>query len=454
MSTVQYRSKMSSSDAIIWNIERDPQLRSTVMAVWVLDCEPTTERMQVNTDRMIAAIPRLRQRVDDRPAQPAWVAVDHVDLAHHAVEIDLGGSADLEDALRFAETWVVEPFDRERPQWRLGLLRGLRGGRAAIVIKVHHAIADGMGMVLMLGAFTDLERDPAPAPPAAPVEPADEGPGREVFTPAHRVVVKAGRALRDLVRGPIDALRRAVRSIASSARLVWPHRRPHSTLMTERSSRRAMEVRTIDLDELKAVSRRTGTTLNDAFVGVLTAAVGRYHAEAGVACPRLRVHIPVNSRTERTADLAGNDFVPARISLAIDRSATTDDHLRAVGEQLAGLRAEPSLHHINTVSALVQRLGRPISRWIIGGMMKGVDVLASNVPGPPFPLYIAGAKIVDFWPFGPPAGAALNVTMFSYDGTARFAFTIDTAAVTDHHRLMACFDAAVADAVDRTLVDA
>ena len=170
-----------------------------------------------------------------------------------------------------------------------------------------------------------------------------------------------------------------------------------------------------------------------------------YHEEMGVACPRLRVHMPVDIRSGRTANLAGNQFVPARVSLDV-RAAPGHTRRAHIAMQLDTLRQEPALGHINTVSAAIQRLGKPISRWIIGGMMKGVDVLASNVPGPDFPLFLAGSKIEEFYAFGPPAGASLNATLFSYDGVVSIALTIDAAAITDQTRFGCCLDQVIAEA--------
>jgi len=76
--------------------------------------------------------------------------------------------------------------------------------------------------------------------------------------------------------------------------------------------------------------------------------------------------------------------------------------------------------------------------------MKGVDVLASNVPGPQCPLYVSGVRIEEFYAFGPPAGAAVNVTLFSFDGAASLGVTIDDAAVAEAHGFMACLDEALA----------
>ena len=239
-------------------------------------------------------------------------------------------------------------------------------------------------------------------------------------------------------------LRRGVRTLASSVRLVMPNRRPCSPMMTGRSAEIRLDTRTLPLDEVKQAGRADGGSINDVFVTIATDAVRRYHHEHGHGCDRLRVHMPVNARTARTAGLAGNQFVPARVVLRFDEGHTT---LAAVRSQLERLRDEPALHHITKVSAAVQRLGRPISRWIIGGMMLGVDVLASNVPGPPFPLYLAGAKIDRFVAFGPPAGAALNITAFSYDGDLHLGVTTDAEGVTDRAVFLECLDAAIDDVV-------
>jgi WS/DGAT/MGAT family acyltransferase len=454
MADVQYRSMMSSSDAIIWNIERDPQLQSTVMSVWLLDSVPTAERMAANVTRMVDAIPRLRQvAVDGRP-RPSWAEVDHLDLeVHHSVE-SLPAGSDFDDVLACAQEWVREPFDRSRPLWRLGILTGLPDGKAAAVIKVHHAIADGMGMVRMLAAFTDLEANPPSRPAATSVRPEDDEV-RHAFTPARRAVFKLRRGTRTFVRNPVGAIVDTGRTLVSASKLVMPHRTPLSPLMTARSGRLCMETRTVPLPAFKAFAKANAATLNDTFVAVVADALDRYHARHGASCERLRVHMPVDIRNSRTTALAGNQFVPARVSLDLGGHGLRA-RLASVRVQLAELREEPALHHINTVSAAIQRLGKPISRWIIGGMMKGIDVLASNVPGPPCPLYLAGARIEEFYAFGPPAGAALNITLFSYDGSVNLGITTDEAALTERQQFLECLDESLAEVegtVDRHVDD-
>ena len=432
MSRITYDETMSSSDALIWHIEQDPQLRSTVMSVWFLQRPPSPERMHGTVERMVSQLPRLRQRVvDDRP-RPRWVAADRFDADAHYRYEDLGGDADRDDVMSRAQEWVREPFDRSRPLWQLGIFSGLADGRGALVLKLHHAIADGVGLMLMLAALADLEPNPRHRLALADV----------VTVPAP--ITRAPRHLTNLVLHPVATVRNAVRSAVSIIKLVMPNRKPMSTLMTGRSTELCLDTKALPLDTLRCAGKQAGGSLNDAFIGLVLDTLDRYHERSGVACDQVRIHMPINIRDATTADRAGNQFVPARIVMSVGDD-TTEGRLQRVSKHLAAVRQEPALRWVNSVSAAIQRLGVPISRRVIGGMMKGVDVLASNVAGPPCPLYLAGEQVQEFYAFGPPAGAALNITLFSYDNTVHLGITTVAAAVDSRHLFMRCLDEAIVE---------
>lgn len=431
MSRITYDETMSSSDALIWHIERDPLLRSTVMSIWFLQRPPEPERMRATVERMVAQIPRLRQRVVDG-RRPKWAEADEFEISDHYFYGDLGGDAQASDVINHAQNWVREPFDRERPLWQLGIFTGLADGRGALVLKLHHAIADGVGLMLMLAALADLE--PNPRHRAALVD--------VVTAPAP--IVKARRHFGDVVRHPVKSLRSAARSIVSIARLVMPNRKPLSSLMTGRSAQLCLDTKTLPFETLRNAGKQADASLNDAFISLVLDALDRYHKRHGDACARIRIHMPINIRDATNADHAGNQFVPARIVMNVGAN-DVEGRLRRVSTHLAAVRQEPALRWVNTVSAAIQRLGVPISRRIIGGMMKGVDVLASNVAGPPCPLYLAGELVQEFYAFGPPAGAALNITLFSYDNTVHLGVTSVVGALHSRRDFMMCLDEAIAD---------
>lgn len=426
-------------------------MRSTITAVWELDRVPTPERMADSLRRMVEAIPRLRQRVvPDRP-RPRWDDVD-VDLTKHYVRTDLGGVATIADVNGFAQDWLRQPFDRALPQWGLALVSGLAGDRAAIVIKVHHAIADGIGLVLMLAAFTDLE--PNPERPLEPPSNVVELPvERPVYSPWQRRWFKTKRGTQSFVTSPRRHLTSGIAVASSAMRLIWPSRTPLSPVMVGRSGRFCLDTRTVPFRQFKNAGRDLSGSLNDTFVTAVVDAIDRYHLELGqqsgsrTRLGRLRVHMPVDVRVGRTATVAGNQFVPARVTIDVPHGRPAH-RVSSVRVQLTRLQDEPALTHINTVGAMVLRLGKRSAQWVLGGMMQGVDVLASNVPGPNFPLYVAGAKIEQFHAFGPPAGAAINVTLFSYDGNVNLGITTDDAAVTDRALFLRCIDQALASILD------
>jgi diacylglycerol O-acyltransferase len=431
MSRITYDETMSSSDALIWHIERDPLLRSTVMSVWFLQRPPSQERMRATVERMVGQLPRLRQRVVDG-RRPKWIDAAKFEISDHYFYGDLGGDADTHDVLNHAQSWVREPFDRSRPLWQLGVFTGLADGRGALVLKLHHAIADGVGLMLMLAALADLEPNPRHRPALADVVSAP--------TP----VVKTRRHIVAIVRHPVKSLSSAARSVVSIARLVMPTRKPLSPLMTGRSAQLCLDTKALPFETLRNAGKQAGASLNDAFISLVLDTLDRYHKRHGGDCDRVRIHMPINIRDAATADRAGNQFVPARIVMHVGDN-DTEGRLRRVSKHLAAVRQEPALRWVNSVSAAIQRLGVPISRRIIGGMMKGVDVLASNVAGPPCPLYLAGEHVEEFYAFGPPAGAALNITLFSYDNTVHLGVTSVVGAVDSRRDLLACLDEAIAD---------
>jgi hypothetical protein len=286
--------------------------------------------------------------------------------------------------------------------------------------------------MLMLAAMADLEPNPRHRLALADV----------VIPPAP--VTREPKHLSTFLRHPVASTRSALRSAVSIVKLVTPNHTPLSTLMSERSSDLCLDTASLPFDTLRCAGKQAGGSVNDAFIGLVLDALGRYHERHGSDCDKIRIHMPINIRDAATADHAGNQFVPARIVMNVGDD-DAEGRLRRVSKHLAAVRQEPALRWVNSVSAAIQRFGVPISRRIIGGMMKGVDVLASNVAGPPCPLYLAGEHVEEFYAFGPPAGAALNVTLFSYDKTVHLGVTTVAAAVTSRRQFMSCLDEAIAE---------
>ena len=156
--------------------------------------------------------------------------------------------------------------------------------------------------------------------------------------------------------------------------------------------------------------------------------------------------MPISVRGGEAANNFDNQFVPARMVLPLSETDPAE-RIEEVKELLRTMRAEPALPHVNDISGVISRFGPAAAVSILGAMLKGVDITTSNVPGPPFPVFMAGARIEEFYAFGPLAGAAVNITLFSYDGTVHLGVNADRAAVTDHELFTRCLRAALDDTV-------
>ncbi|MGI9645308.1 MAG: wax ester/triacylglycerol synthase domain-containing protein [Ilumatobacteraceae bacterium] len=455
----EYDDWMSATDAIAWHVERDPVLRSTITTVWFLDRRPDDARFRAGIDRAVARIPRLRQRVVEDPlgvTTPRWVEVDDFEVDRHVHVEELDHTPAEAQVMAFAGPMHSRPFDKDQPLWELHLLHGPDDGPAAMVVKLHHAIADGLGLVNMVTELVQLDRDGAPTAVAGHVrEPAPDQATALADAVAHRARSDAGltartgmMALRNLSRmtvDPIGEIRRNAATATSIARTLKPATTPMSALMSKRSLEFALSTTSRELAGVRTAAKAAGGTINDVFVAAVIGAVQRYHDRHGTSLEQLRLSMPISVRAAGD-ETAGNQFVPARFLVPAD-IADPEERIRTLGRQLIAERAEPALGVVGEIAEVVQRLGPQAATALLGGMMKAADLTTSNVPGIDVPLYLAGARIDRMVPCGPCAGTAVNVTLLSYDGRATLGITADRAAIPDTAEFTACLD----DSLDEIL---
>ncbi|HET9443033.1 MAG TPA: wax ester/triacylglycerol synthase domain-containing protein [Acidimicrobiales bacterium] len=440
---------MNGSDAVLWTIEADPVLRSTILFVLVFDRPPDRRRLVERLELATRALPRLRQRVVVTPVPgvtPRWVTEPEVDLAYHLRFARAPGQGTMRDLLDLARPMVMQGFDRARPPWEFTVVEGLEHGRAGLIQKVHHSVTDGVAGIRLALALLDLEADPA-APPEAPDRPPPPdrtGPldlvaeavayqGRRNVATARGAVAGLAAAARD----PLGAVHRAAGLALSAGRILLPAPTPLSPVMRGRSIAVRLDTITVPLPELKAAAHQVGGTLNDAFMAAMAGGLGRYHRAKGLPVDRLRVAMPVNVRAGAAQGEAGNRFVPARFELPV-AIADPRERMAAVRDLVARVRAEPVLPVSEAVARLLYRLPHAATVAVFADMLKGVDMLASNVAGASFPVYLAGARALSSIAFGPMTGAASNVTLLSYVGDVSLGISTDPAAVDDPELFVAC----------------
>jgi diacylglycerol O-acyltransferase len=208
-------------------------------------------------------------------------------------------------------------------------------------------------------------------------------------------------------------------------------------VMTSRSLSQRFHTLTVPLTDAKLAARSAGGRLNDAFVAGVAGGFRRYHDHHGAEAASLRMSMPISIRTEATENQAGNQFSPARFAVPLTvRDAV--HRMKVVSDLVARARHEPALALTSPLAGALNQLPKELTTALFGSMLKGVDFVTSNVPGAPFPVYLAGARIQSQFAFGPMTGAAVNVTLLSYVDELNIGFNIDPAAVPDTDVLMRC----------------
>ncbi|WP_072813376.1 wax ester/triacylglycerol synthase domain-containing protein [Rhodococcus zopfii] len=458
MSTAARR--MAQTDFLTWSMEQDPALRSTIVAVITLDSSPDWDRIVEMMDRGTRDIPHFRHRVVSVPlglGAPRWVADPDFDLSWHLRHVALPSPGTFDDVLELARIAAMTAFDRARPLWEFTVIDGIADGRAALMLKVHHALTDGLGGMQMTAHIVDFTREGTPRPePAAPPEP--ERPGSldlvteilgEYRSQARGAVVQGLRsvwpATRAVVTHPIGAARGVLGTVSSVARYLRPITTIASPVMTDRALGRALFAAEFPLEGLRAAGHRTGCTVNSAFLTALIVGLDRYHREHGADdVEMLRVTMPLSVR--RPEDQMGGNLINlARFALPV-RSGDVDDLMREIDSIVRRWRGEPAVEMGPMLAAPLNVLPPAV----IGSMLEHVDFLASNVPGSPVPLYVAGARAEGYYAFGPTIGSSFNVTMVSYLGVCYLGFTLDVGAVPDQGVFEDCMRAGFRDVIGET----
>ncbi|HET6809409.1 MAG TPA: wax ester/triacylglycerol synthase domain-containing protein [Acidimicrobiales bacterium] len=448
---------MTPADAVMWAIERDPVLRSTVTTVALLDRAPRFPALRRRLLDASTVIPRLRQRVA-RPGWTGgrfrWVEDPAFDIDYHLRRVSPTGPADLDGVLELARVSAMAGLDRDRPLWEFTVVEGLPGGGAAFVLKFHHCVTDGVGGIeLAMRLLDGSRRSPTPAPdmPAANGDAAGAGPG---LVPGAAGAV--GHAALDGLRLARTAAAAVVRPAAGAtalvdnarwtARLLAPVTEPLSPVMRGRSTVWRFDAFDVEMTDMKAAAAAAGGSVNDVFLTAVTAGLRRYHRSHGHDPDSLRMTLPISLR--RPGDPpGGNRFTPVRFVVPLGTGHDPGAQARRIGSLVREWRDGRAPALTDRLAAVLCRLPDDALTDLFGRMLKNVDFVATNVPGLPVPMYLAGAELVRQYAFAPLTGAAVNVALLSHTRWACIGVNADAVAVPDHGLLTACLRDGFAEAV-------
>ncbi len=448
----------------MWALDADPHLTSTFANVTLFDRPADLERFRERMGDALVAVPRLRRRVEDGLAglgTPTWVDEPDVDLDRHVRQVTLDAPGSERTLLDLAVDVAGAPFDRDRPLWEFVLVDGLGDGRGAMVQKLHHTITDGVGGIRMSEQFIDIERDPGPRRPPRPPDDDDLDPSTTSDSPVDSLT----DALAELTRTPRDLVRQAVEGTAdlvgdpsrlaelpgdaaatvrSLIRQLGVTGSSLSPLWRDRTLERRLELLRVPLDGAKAAAGALGGSVNDLFVAGAAGGAGAYHRARDVPVDELRMAMPVSTRARggsRTP--GGNAFAPTRVRVPTDPDPRA--RFAEVSARLGVTKEERAVGFAGAVAGLGTLLPGPVLTRLVRQQTATVDFTTSNVRGAPFPLYIAGARILGNHPIGPLGGTAWNLTTISVDGSLDMGLHLDAGAVDDPELLRTCLEASFAE---------
>lgn len=439
--------RLSGWDFATWRVASDdPVMRSTIIGLLLLDSTPDWDALKQRFDRASRTITVLRQKVVDSPSgleSPHMVLDADFDLDFHMRRFRMPARSRWADVLEDCRRQSMTDFDRDRPLWRVTLLEGLPDGKAALIVKLHHAIADGQGSVSLGAALFDFAVEP---PDLGPMPP--EPVAGEVGDGGLEGMVKdnlgwVARTTSDFVRGlgpatlagmkdPGAMAQRVVKTAGSILRFTKIPLGPLSPLMIERSINYHFDTFDIDFAAIRNAAKANNATANDVFLTAIAEGLGEYHRRMGKPVDKLRVNMPISLR--KPGSLSPDNAVTiARFELPVAVRSPADI-MHEVGETVKKWRAEPALGLADEIA----ELSRLIPPELISAVAQASDLTASNVPGVPVPVWLGGARVLRMYPLVATIGAAVNVTMLTYNGTASIGVSTDDAAVDDRDELIRC----------------
>lgn len=443
---------MSPVDAVMWRGNADRRLRATISMLEIWDQMPDWGRLVAAHEWGSRMAPRFRQRVVDSPfgtGTPTWAVDPDFDLDYHLRRLRIGGDGSFSELLRTCAQLAMTPLDPARPPWEGYLFEGLPDGRTAYFLKSHHAMTDGLGAIIGLAQLHSTTREPSPAKPQPPAPAPDLVTGldvvrRQVGEEVRRLPARLDVAT-DVARSlahPREALRKTLRYGRSVPRVAGLAGPPGSRLLAQRSLSWQFTAFDVAFADLRAAAKAAKASVNDAYLAGLVGGFRIYHEKLGSPLATMPVAIPISVRTASDTP-GGNRIAVGRLSAPVD-IADPFERVLTIREQVRQARHEPAVDIFNTLGPTLAWLPAGVLSQF-GGTTAMNDLQASNVPGIPFDVYVAGAKVERMYPFGPLPGCAVMATMITHGPTACLGINHDAAAVTESELFADCVIAGITE---------
>ncbi|MBK7976593.1 MAG: wax ester/triacylglycerol synthase family O-acyltransferase [Deltaproteobacteria bacterium] len=414
-------------------------------------------RIVRHVEARIANAPRFHQRLAWVPfgaGRPVWTDDPHFNIHYHVRFTGLprpGGAAELEG---LTAELMARRLDRERPLWEMHWVDGLDDGRVGLVLKVHHCMVDGVAGMNVAAVIFDL--DPAAVVEAAPAfrpRPEPSGFARWRDALAERAVEPArfARAASARLASPRALVKTLVDEAAGLRAWLGEGFAPRTCLNVPIGPHRRFATATFPLASAKGVKNVLGGTVNDVVLATVAGALRRFLLHRGATCLGLELHVavPVNVRPGADGRGLGNRVAAMMVRLPVEIA----DPARRYERIRLATRVRKHSHEIELAEVITELPGFPPATLLhhLGDLQPAqrfLNTVVTNVPGPPFPLYACGARLLDLHPcipLGP--NLPLMVGVVSYEGKLGVGLMGDWDAMADLEVLARHFEEAFGELV-------
>ncbi len=400
-------------------------------------------------DAKLALVPRYRQVVRSVPfdlGRPVWADDPHFNIEYHLRHTALPAPGSDEQLRNLVGRVMSQQLDRSKPLWEIWMVEGLEDGRWAMLSKTHHAMVDGVAGTDLLAVIMDTSPD-ADRPAPVAWEPRPTPDGRRLATDAMAELVRnpyeqvrAARASTRFVRQAAAYSKEVVSGVVAMAGLVRPT--PVSSLNGPIGPHRRYAWASTSVDDIKRVRKAVGGTFNDVILASITSGFRDLLLSRGESIDRVvRTLVPVSVRPRDSSGRAVGDgtyenkvsAMFAELPVSIEDPA---ERLHAITEQMDGLKDSKQAV---AGEALTSLSGFAPPMLLAAGMrvatraaQRNVNTITTNVPGPQFPLYAAGRKMIRAFPYVPLGGQMrIGIAIFSYNGEVNFGITGDYDTTAD-----------------------
>jgi len=444
--------RLSGADAAFLYLERK-EIPLHIACVCTFEAVIPYEEFVATIDSKLHLLPRYRQLAVNPPfgiGYPNWEYDRHFDIRRHILRTTVnapGGEAELEELAGRIFSVVMS---RDKPLWEVYVVEGLRGGRGALIAKVHHALADGIAGASLLRVMLDPTAEGSHAirkPHFQPPEPRPEPSLTDAIASAihgsleNLVAAEAG--LLDIAQGLLSD--RTQQGLQGLVTLLPEIVTPVQRLPFNRpcGGERKFCWAEFDFADVKAIRNVTGGTVNDVILTVVTRAVAKYvtlHGES-IAGRLVRMVCPVSVRKDEQGESLGNriSFLPVTLPLDAENPV---EHLKAIALRTAIMKSARAAELVGIAASWLGAAPPPAQALFWWGIplvplpAPLLNLICTNVPGSPAPLYSVGKRMLASYPHVPTGyELGVGVAVQSYNGTMCFGLTADAVVAPDVGRL-------------------